>query len=420
MENELGEIDKNPYPGDKKLEKLKDTLRNNLDEHKPTIVFSEFKDTIRYLFRSLKQEFEKIDYIHGGTDKSKDKLIRRFQSGETDIILTTDVLSEGVNIPRVDSIINYDLPYNPVKLVQRAGRALRITNPKKLYVHNFKPEEDIDKELDLYNRLDVRLRTILNTVGLDFVVWMMDEKKVKELHEEEMEEYLENYSEYRNKMANTNPDDFITPTVPEESKLDRAIRRAINKYSISRDFIENISGTSRKPFYTVLKDEPSLYLITKVGNKFKNVDEIKESLDPVKEPSKLQITDSERARINGKLEQVKQDVIRERTSRRDLSREIENIIQGLRECCNKFEKEENRKVINDVEENLTNEVYQPDEIEKIEKAIEEIMGYPDFVKHLDDQVQERDFWNLLEVLAQRSPTERDIELKALIKYTNGE
>jgi len=73
------------------------------------------------------------------------------------------------------------LPYNPVVLVQRAGRALRITNPKKLLIYNFKPEEDIDKELEIYNRLEVRLKTILDIIGLDFIVWLMDEKMVEKI-----------------------------------------------------------------------------------------------------------------------------------------------------------------------------------------------------------------------------------------------
>ncbi|MBE0525148.1 MAG: DNA/RNA helicase, superfamily II, partial [Methanosarcinales archaeon] len=192
----FGELEEIPYKDDKKIQNLKEILQDNLRDGKPTIVFSQYKDTIDYLYKSLNGDIEKIDYIHGASDKSKDKLIERFQKGDVDIILTTDILSEGVNIPRAVSVINFDLPYNPVLLVQRAGRALRITNPKKLLIYNFKPETEIDKELDLYEKLDLRLKTILDIVGLDFIVWLMDEKDIKEIHEAEKQQYLEKFGEY--------------------------------------------------------------------------------------------------------------------------------------------------------------------------------------------------------------------------------
>lgn len=419
LDTVLGSKTDIPYPNDKKLQKLTNLLKENQEEGKPTIVFSEWKDTVYYLFESLKAEFgPKIDFIHGMTKKSKDALIEAFQDGRIDIILTTDVLSEGVNIPRADCIVNYDLPYNPVLLVQRAGRALRITNPKKIFIYNFKPEKDIDKELDLYERLDVRLQTILNIVGLDFIVWLIDEKRVKELHEEEMKDYLENYSEFKEKIATTNPDDLLSVELPEESKLDRILRRAIIKFKIDSDLLGGISKRVRKPIYTVLHGDMDFYLITRLGEKIKLINEIGESLDPVR--GRTKIGSSDRDVIKKEMKLAAEGVLKEKTSKRDLSRKIVQLINSLKKQKSRFQGDDMKDTVDRIIEGLSRGSYQPEEILAIETALLKIAEYPSFIKISDGKIKEMNEWGELKTMAERAGLKRDMHLLALIKYVGAE
>jgi len=420
LEKRIGEEESFPYPEDKKLDKLKKVIQANLKQDRPTIIFSEWKDTIDYLYQSLKDDFDKIDYIHGDSGKSKEKLIEEFQDGVLDVILTTDVLSEGVNIPRADSIINFDLPYNPVILVQRSGRALRITNPKKIYVHNFKPADEIDKELELYNRLELRLKTILDIIGLDFIIWMMDEREIEEIHEKEHKEYLENYSDYKEEVANKNPDDLMSSTLPEESKLDRAIRRSINKYSITSELVNKVSPGGNKPFYTVLKEEEDFFLITQIGDRTRFFNDIKESLEVVDSPSAKKISKTEKGEIDWLINKAKREIAIERTSRRSLSRKTEQLIERIKLIERKFEDEKMIKVFENINDLLKEDVYLPEEIEKIEDNLEEINNIPSSVSKFDKFIKGKSFWKELESLSKKSPTREEVELKALIKYTRGE
>lgn len=250
----FGDTSTAPYPGDRKVSRLQSIVEDKLTDKKPVVIFSQYSDTVEYLYHSLSGEFEGVRRIHGGVSADKEEFVSGFNRGEFDVIITTDMLAEGVNIPRADVIVNFDLPYNPVTLIQRTGRALRITNPKKVEVHSFRPADSIDRELELYEKLDARLDNILDIVGLDFIVWMMDEKKIEQLHEDEREEYLENLDEYNETMASSNPGEIAPEqSPPEETRTDRILRRAIDTYNLTTDDVSAVTPSIRRPIYTVLK-----------------------------------------------------------------------------------------------------------------------------------------------------------------------
>jgi len=243
-----------PYPDDRKVAKLQSIVETKLSDEKPIVIFSQYSDTVEYLYQSLSNDFSRVRRIHGGLSESKKDFVSSFNQGKFDVIVTTDMLAEGVNIPRADVIVNFDLPYNPITLIQRTGRALRITNPKKVEVHNFRPADSIDRELELYDKLDARLDTILDIVGLDFIVWLMDEKKIEQLHEEEREEYLESLDEYNETMASSDPSEIAPEQVPpEETRTDRILRRAIDAYNLTPDDVSAVSKSIRRPIYTVVE-----------------------------------------------------------------------------------------------------------------------------------------------------------------------
>ncbi len=174
---------------------------------KKIIIFGYFKDTMRYLYRYLggnkewllteadrgeRKDVEKFLNEIGLTSEKisitdsevkpferKDRIIRfspisnnrpdiKGSEKEIQILLSTDVLSEGQNLQDADTVINYDLPWNPVRLVQRIGRIDRLKSPHPfIYLYNFFPEDALESILRILERLYLKLEAINRSVGLD-------------------------------------------------------------------------------------------------------------------------------------------------------------------------------------------------------------------------------------------------------------
>ena len=121
--------------------------------------------------------------MKSSNSKNKQSIVRRFSpkaqnqslidgkvNGEPEIqiLCSTDVLSEGQNLQDCGIIINYDLHWNPVKMVQRNGRINRLGSTfKDVYIYNFRPEDQLDKFLKLMKKLQDKIRIIGSSVGLD-------------------------------------------------------------------------------------------------------------------------------------------------------------------------------------------------------------------------------------------------------------
>jgi len=85
-----------------------------------------------------------------------------------DILVTTDVLAEGVNLQQARHIINYDLPWNPMRIVQRHGRVDRIGSPHRdVYLRCFFPDQRLDQLLELERRIRAKLVAAAHTVGIE-------------------------------------------------------------------------------------------------------------------------------------------------------------------------------------------------------------------------------------------------------------
>ncbi|MGH7134094.1 MAG: helicase-related protein, partial [Pirellulales bacterium] len=143
----LEELKKVQPEHDDKLKALIKLLRTDpvLKKHK-VLIFSEFADTARYLRSQLDEEgIEGVYELDSASKTSRAKIIRRFApyynglssglltaAGEDEIrvLISTDVLSEGLNLQDATRLINYDLHWNPVRLMQRIGRVDRRMNPE--------------------------------------------------------------------------------------------------------------------------------------------------------------------------------------------------------------------------------------------------------------------------------------------------
>jgi len=185
---------------DDKLNALVKLLKSDsvLSRHK-ALIFTEFADTARYLREQLEQRgIEGLDEVDGGT-KLRHTTIRRFapyynessSAGlkaeghkETRILISTDVLSEGLNLQDATRLINYDIHWNPVRLMQRIGRVDRRLNPEvearlikdhpeqkslrgKVIYWNFLPPDELDELLRLYGKVAHKTLRISKTLGIE-------------------------------------------------------------------------------------------------------------------------------------------------------------------------------------------------------------------------------------------------------------
>ncbi|WP_423793457.1 helicase-related protein (plasmid) [Methanocaldococcus indicus] len=248
---------------DEKVKKLIEILKK---ENKPTIIFSESRDTVMYLKEKLEKEgFTKVGVAYGGDVQkkgvNKKKVQDEFNSGVYDILVTTDVLSEGVNLPRADVVINFDLPYNPVKLIQRAGRAIRLNNPKHIKIYNFKPDESIDMELELCNKLKIRVENIVATIGIEFIIWSIDQKKIEEFSDKNRKRIEEAIKEWKQKLSSSNPEELSKIVESSLDKIDKVLKDYINHYLISEETVEEHYHRYEKPIYTSLVGEKDGYFV---------------------------------------------------------------------------------------------------------------------------------------------------------------
>ena len=169
---------------DDKLEALKRLLASRELQGRKIVVFSYFKDTARYLHRRLSGDpalaGRRLAIVDSDVrPQERTERIQRFApraNGRADlppaeeihILISTDVLSEGQNLQDADVIVNYDLHWNPVRMVQRVGRLDRLGSPHPIiHVYNFFPEEELEELLRLLQRLHEKLDAINRTVGLD-------------------------------------------------------------------------------------------------------------------------------------------------------------------------------------------------------------------------------------------------------------
>ncbi len=191
FEDILEELERfNLIQQDPKAEKLIEEITSKLqaESERKIIIFSEYVDTVKYLDRKLKDKFKKrVLVVAGNLTKSKTKEIyanfdasypEDKQANDYDILLTTDKISEGFNLNRAGMVINYDIPWNPVRVIQRVGRINRISKKvfDKLYIANFFPTE---KGADLVKSRDIaasKMFLIHNALGEDSKIFDIDEE----------------------------------------------------------------------------------------------------------------------------------------------------------------------------------------------------------------------------------------------------
>jgi len=150
---------------------------------KKCLIFTQFTDTAKYLNEHLNpNQNPKIDVIYG-SGKNKMLTAARFSPSanpqvkvpanqpEIDLLIATDVMSEGLNLQDCDQVINYDLHWNPVRLIQRFGRIDRIgSRHDHIFGYNFLPEAGLEAGLGLTEILQRRINEINAILGGDSAI----------------------------------------------------------------------------------------------------------------------------------------------------------------------------------------------------------------------------------------------------------
>jgi superfamily II DNA or RNA helicase len=203
---------------DDKLASLVDLInrvRKDGNSGKKFLLFSYFTDTIRYLEQKLPQlindeAFQSRSAFLSGSNRSElEDVVKRFSPNSTnsdvepeneiDFLFSTDVLSEGQNLQDCGILINYDLHWNPVRMIQRNGRINRLGSPfENVQIYNLHPETSLDSYLKLVNRLERKIDAIKFTIGTDQSVLGEDENPIEFLdgfeEDEELKSVLNLYS----------------------------------------------------------------------------------------------------------------------------------------------------------------------------------------------------------------------------------
>lgn len=151
------------------------------------IIFTESKETAEYLAENLKDLYGSRVIAYTGSsslvlkaviEDSFNPKFREKNNDQFDVLITTDVLAEGINLHRANALINYDLPWNPTRIMQRVGRINRVgTEFDQIYVFNFFPTSETSKHLPLKDRIIEKLQAFHDTLGEDFK-YLSEEEEV--------------------------------------------------------------------------------------------------------------------------------------------------------------------------------------------------------------------------------------------------
>jgi len=259
----------NAVDQDPKLETFIHYMENSLFDSKKNpskklIVFSESKETTTYLHQALKENgVDRILCIDASNRHTMRETIRANfdanipvdeQKYDYDIIITTEVLAEGVNLHRANCIVNYDTPWNSTRLMQRIGRLNRI-GAHSTTIHNyiFYPTAQVDNDIELKKKAVMKLQAFHSALGEDSQIYSQDEQVenfglFEVNHKEERDEHLIYLMELR-RFKEQHPEQFrIIRNMPLRA---RTGRRDKTKDQTTLCFIRN---QRRDAFYFIKKD----------------------------------------------------------------------------------------------------------------------------------------------------------------------
>lgn len=175
-------------PMDPKLQHFAAIVENQLkkDPTRKIVVFTEFADTAEHLYKGLHNNHLRI-FKYSSKDSStqnKEIIRQNFDAGwktqkdDYDVLIATDAISEGFNLHRAGTVFNYDIPYNPTRVIQRIGRINRINKKvfDELFIYNFFPTATGERETRVKQISTLKIAMIHALFGEDTKVLTKEEE----------------------------------------------------------------------------------------------------------------------------------------------------------------------------------------------------------------------------------------------------
>ena len=167
---------------------IKNLKENKILKNQKIIIFTESMETAEYLNKNINNIFQNQSKFFTGqsSENLKNEIRKNFdqnikekdQKNDFRILVTTDVLAEGINLHRANIIINYDLPWNPTRVMQRVGRINRVgSKHSKIHIFNFFPTTKSNVHLSLKDNITAKIQAFHDTLGEDFK-YLTDEEEV--------------------------------------------------------------------------------------------------------------------------------------------------------------------------------------------------------------------------------------------------
>jgi superfamily II DNA/RNA helicase len=163
----------------------------NLKENK-LLIFTESKETANYLEEKLNPIFkqEVMAFSSESTEAARERIIENYdplskvKKNDIRILVSTEILSEGVNLNRSNVVINYDIPWNPIRMMQRVGRINRVAKNlpyDNIFTYNFFPAGPINDQISLKEAAEVKIQSFIEMLGNDAKLLTDEEVKSHDL-----------------------------------------------------------------------------------------------------------------------------------------------------------------------------------------------------------------------------------------------
>ena len=254
----------------------KELFKKELNPQQKLVVFSESVDTVEYLAKRIKREDVLVI-----TAKNRNALFKTIRENfdanykdkrdEYNIILTTDVLAEGINLHRSNIIVNYDTPWNSTRLMQRIGRVNRIgSSSKHIYNYVFYPSREGNREINLNQIVLSKIQTFHTTFGEDNQIYSQNEVIDRNLDKlfdeatmqkkEEANQELKYYEELRDLYKNNRREYNQIAKLSLRSRTGRE-SRTIEGTQLSKDTLVFLKTNYRKMFFLVSEEAKELSVI---------------------------------------------------------------------------------------------------------------------------------------------------------------
>lgn len=221
---------------DAKVEVLKEILDNIYVEEKDkkVIIFTEFVATQNFLKKYLEENNYKAAVLNGSMDiEERNEVLNEFKT-VANILISTDAGGEGLNLQFSNVVVNYDLPWNPMKIEQRIGRADRIGQKQDVLIFNFIIKDTIENRIR--NVLEDKLAVILSETGIDKMSDVLDNEAAEI---DFTEAYIKSIRTPKNIEQNVN---LLESDIKEQIQLANKYKELIREEKDLSKEIYNASG----------------------------------------------------------------------------------------------------------------------------------------------------------------------------------